>query len=136
MKTNDPAAGKIEKYEKWFPLFEKEIRLVAKSDARIISIGNQVNKFLTEKALIGHIGSITHYAATASKYRGKEIPGRQDEFRAFSKTLKKFPCGKVVSDSQKKLLFDYKIRFNRIRNQRESGWRYWQQEWQRRLTLT
>ena len=78
MKTNDPGAGRIEKYEKWFPLFEKEIGLVAKLDARIISIGNQVNKFLTEKALTGHIGSITHYAATASRHRGKEIAGREE----------------------------------------------------------
>ena len=42
MKTSDPAAGKPGKYDKWFPFFEKELGLVAKPDARIISIGNRV----------------------------------------------------------------------------------------------
>ena len=80
MRVGDPGAGKPEKYEKWFPLFEKEIGLVAKPDALIISIGNRVGQFLNEKALYGHIGSITHYSRRAAAHWGKEIPGREDEF--------------------------------------------------------
>ena len=109
MKTNDPAAGKPGKYDKWFPFFEKELGLVAKPDARIISIGNRVGQFLTERALYGHVGSITHYSGAASRHRGKEIPGREAEFSKFSETIDDFPDGKKVSHSEKQLLFDYKI---------------------------
>ena len=134
MRVGDPGAGKPEKYEKWFRLFEKEIGLVAKPDALIISIGNRVGQFLNEKALYGHIGSITHYSRRAAAHWGKEIPGREDEFKEFTETLPEFSKKSEVSESEKKLLFDYKIRFEHIRAQPDFGWRYWQQEWQQRLT--
>ena len=42
--TKDPS-----KYERWFPLLKEELALVAKPNAKIISIGNTVSKFLAEK---------------------------------------------------------------------------------------
>ena len=75
MKTKDPAAGKSKSMRSGSPLFEKELGLVAKPDARIISIGDKVGKFLNEKALYGHVGSIMHYSTMAAKFAGKEIPG-------------------------------------------------------------
>ena len=41
MPTNSTGAGSQDKYERWFPLLEKELGLVAKSDAKIISIGKR-----------------------------------------------------------------------------------------------
>ena len=34
------------------------------------------------------------------------------------------------------LMFDYKVRFERIREQARSGWKYWQLKWERQMTST
>ena len=117
MLTNSPGAGNNKKYEHWYPLFKREMRLVAKSDARIISIGTKVGLFLLGKGLYGHAGMIPHYSATATRYWGKEIPGREAEFKEFEAGVHKRPDGTTPSESQRKLMFDYKICFERIRNQ-------------------
>ena len=45
METTSLAAGNLEKYDLWYPLLEKELGLVAKPDAKIISIGGKVGSF-------------------------------------------------------------------------------------------
>ena len=125
---------------------------MAKPDAKIISIGNKVGQFLSKKGLYGHVGTIPHYSGRAARYWGKEIAGteRESEYEEFSvgshaisgiscspnhtcerdqETVKASP-----TDSQKMLMFDYKVRFERVREQDRSGWRHWQREWQRRMT--
>ena len=134
MLTSSPSAGDMQKYERWYPLLEKELGLVAKPDAKIISIGHAVGRFLFEKGLYGHAGTIPHYSAQAARYWGTEIPGRDDEYRDFEARVVNRADGKPLSDAQKKLWFDYKVRFERIRDQGTSGWRRWQQEWQRQLS--
>ncbi len=138
-----------EKYEAWYPLLEKELGLVAKPDAKIISIGGKVGGFLTEKGLYGHAGAIPHYSGSAARHRGKEIPGREPEFEKFASSLGAIPgysrkpghsCetdhepSKIIkitpSDSRKKLLFDYKVGFGRIKEQNPTRWLEWQREWQ------
>ena len=116
MPPNSPHAGNDKKYERWYPLFEREMSLVAKPDAKIISIGTKVGLFLLGKGLHGHAGMIPHYSTTASRYWGKEIPGREAEFKEFAAGVHKWPGGKPLSEPQKKLMFDYKVRFERIRN--------------------
>ena len=49
MATNSEGAGSKEKYEAWYPLLEDELGLVAKPDAKIISLGSKVGGFLSEK---------------------------------------------------------------------------------------
>ena len=51
MATDSPGAGNREKYQAWYPLLEKELGLVAKPDAKIISIGNRVGGFLSDMGL-------------------------------------------------------------------------------------
>ena len=121
MLTSSPSAGNNEKYEHWYPLLEREMKLVAKPDAKIISIGTKVGLFLLGKGIYGHAGMIPHYSATAARYWGKEIPGRQAEFEEFRAGVHKRPDGTTLSEPQKKLMFDYKIRFERIRNQNWTG---------------
>ena len=116
MLTTSPGAGNNKKYEYWYPLFEREMSLVAKPDAKIISIGSKVGLFLLAKGLHGHAGMIPHYSTTASRYWGKEIPGREAEFKEFAAGVHKRPGGKPLSEAQKKLMFDYKVRFERIRH--------------------
>ena len=149
MLTTSPGAGDREKYERWYSLFEKELGLVAKSGAKIISIGDRVGQFLSRKNLPGHAGTIPHYSAQAVGNWGKEITCLKAEWGEFKAGLCKIPrqtcaphhsCspghkkGEInLSDSRKKLMFDYKVRFERIRDHERSSWPRWQREWQQQI---
>ena len=135
MLVSSPGAGNTDKYEAWYSLFEKELGLVAKPRAKIISIGAKVGRFLSDKGLYGHVGTIPHYSDTAARYFGKEVAGREATYQKFSEGLDPLPEGTSfrLPESRKKLMFDYKIRFERIREQEMSGWPFWQQEWQRSM---
>ena len=152
MLTNETGAGSEEKYDEWYPLLEKELGLVAKPDAKIISIGNRVGQFLSKKGLYGHVGTIPHYSGRAARYFGKEISGskRESEYRKFTPGVRAIsarscspnhvcemdrePVKEPLKEPQRRLMFDYKVRFERIREQDKSGWRHWQREWERRIT--
>ena len=152
MATNSEGAGSKEKYETWYPLLEDELGLVAKSDAKIISIGSKVGGFLSGKGLYGHAGTVPHYSGSGTRYFGREIPGREEQYTKFAAELKTIPgysrkpghsCENATdhvpttitpSESRKKLLFDYKIRFEHIRKQETSGWRQQQEKWQKLVT--
>ena len=154
MLTKEEGAGSEEKYDEWYPLLEKELGLVAKPDAKIISIGNKVGQFLSKKGLYGHVGTIPHYSGRAARYFGKEITNekRKSEYQGFAagiQTLSGYSCSPnhvwardcksdeaTPTERQKKLMFDYKVRFERLREQERSGWKYWQLKWQRQMNST
>ena len=126
--------------------------LVAKPDAKIISVGGRVGSFLLKKGLYGHVGTVPHYSGQAAGHWGHEIPGREREFKRFKSELggihswthkpyQSCDAGHEYmevspTDTQAKLLFDYQVRFKRIRQQERTGWRQQQREWQHRLTET
>ena len=121
------------KYERWYPLLEEELALVAKPDAKIISIGHTVSQFLAEKGLHGHAGMIAHPSRRGLSRAGKEIPSRNKCWEKFLQDTDQFPTKIKKSPAQQRLVFDYMIRFERIRNQEETGWLARSREWQRRL---
>ena len=153
MPTNEEGSGNEKKYDEWYPLLEKELGLVAKPDAKIISIGNRVGQFLSKKGLYGHVGTIPHYSGRAARYWGKEIEGtkRESESKQFAARIQAIsgcscspnhacerdgePIKATPTEPQRRLLFDDKVRFEHIRDQDKSGWRHWQREWERRMTL-
>ena len=120
--TTSPDAGNAKKYEAWYPLLEKELELVAKLDAKVIAIGSKVDGFLKKKVernkLSGRVyaGSIPHYSTNAAGQRGKMIQGNEEEFRNFMPEPPQRKKPKDWTPSEKRLLFDYKILFKRIRN--------------------
>ena len=132
--TKDPS-----KYERWYPLFEEELALVAKPNAKIISIGNTVSKFLAEKGLHGQAGMVAHPAPMGLGSAGKTILANKERWDKFlqdtaSKDMDQFPTKVNKTHAQQKRLFDYMIGFERIRNQEETGWVAQSREWQRRLS--
>ena len=149
MLTSSPGAGDEKKYDDWYPLLEEEIGLVAKPDAKIISIGHKVALFLSEKGLYAHAGTIPHYSTQASRHWGKERAGREDEFRKLASSLDFISndicvpgheCSPALkqrnvplSKPRKGLMFDYQVRFARIREQETSGWRHRRGQWRRRI---
>ena len=122
------------KYERWYPLFEEELALVAKPNAKIISIGLTASKFLAEKGLHGHAGMVAHPSTRGLSHAGKEIPTHEECWEKFRKDTEHFPTEVIKTLPRQKLVFDYMIRFERIRNQEETGWVARSHEWQRCLS--
>ena len=114
--TKSPDAGNAKKYDAWYPLLEKELDLVAKPDAKVIAIGSKVDGFLKKKKLCGRVyaGSIPHYSTQVARQRGNMIEGRKKEYENFAASLQ----GSMWKKSEKKLLFDYKILFECIRDKK------------------
>ena len=132
--TNDPS-----KYERWYPLFEEELALVAKPNAKIISIGNTASKFLAEKGLQGQAGMVAHPSPQGLGRAGKEIPAHRKRWKQFFQNTDpedtdQWPADVTQTKPQLKLMFDYMIRFERIRNQEETGWVARSRKWQRCLS--
>ena len=161
MLTKQAKDDRRERYEKWYPILEKEIGLVAKPETKIISIGNVVGSFLSGKALYGHAGTILHYSSQAGRHRGQERRRQPEEYSNFSSSIKlshvvqtaeqvlkeggvsspltgdilqRLGRKRELTDSSKELMFSYKVNFGRIRDQDELGWLCWRREWQQHLS--
>ena len=135
MKAGSKGAKDHDKYERWYPLLEEELALVAKPNAKIISIGNTVSKFLAEKGLHGQAGMVAHPAPMGLGFAGKEIPAHPELWKQFlkdtdPKDTDKWPADVTPTEPQLKLMFDYMIRFERIRNQGKTGWVARSSEWE------
>ena len=131
-----------DRYERWYPLLEKELRLVAKPGALIISIGGKVEDFRKKKKLAWP--KILHYSQQAAGFRGKAAEEDPVGFRKFCTTvsrekiervaeevleeggvgavlkeekLKRLRRGSGLTDSRKKLMFDYKVAFEGMRGE-------------------
>ena len=123
--TNDPV-----KYERWYPLFEKELGLVAKSDAKIIAIGHTTRDFLTRKGLYGYAGMVAHPSHMGLGNAGKEIEAHQERWKQFLKRgPNQFPSEVNKTEAQEKRLFDYMIQFERIRDPESGGWLAQRRAW-------
>ena len=160
MMTKQAARDRRERYEKWYPILEEELGLVAKPKARIISIGNPVGTFLAGKGLYGHAGMVLHYSSQAARHRGSEADRQRTAYHEFSlrvaldavvqvarevtnewkvspslqgDILERLRKKGDLTESSKRLMFDYKVSFDRIRNQDDSGWRSWRRKWRKRL---
>ena len=117
MLTRSPDAGSTKKYEAWYPFLEKELKLVAKSGAKIIAIGARVGGFLSKKKPSGYAGAIPHYSTQAISHWGKKIISREKKYENFASAL----SYSKWTESERKLLFDYKILFERIRDEKALG---------------
>ena len=140
MLTRHAADKPEERYRRWYPLLQKELKLVAKPNAPIIAIGNVVHGFLDKKGMPGLTGSILHYSGTAARARRK-VPSLHPEqycdFRStvawnnieetvrrvmeendlqpyIDGTMNRLRRGQKLTTSRKKLMFTYKIQFDDI----------------------
>ena len=82
---------------------------------------------------------VAHPAPMGLGFAGKEIPAHKKRWDKFlkdtdPKDTDKWPADVTPTEPQLKLMFDYMIRFERIRNQEETGWVVGSREWQRRLS--
>ena len=143
MSVKDAGDGPLQRYYRWYPLLEEELRLVTKpGKTRIIAIGNDARDFLTAKNLCEDIEKVLHYSPVATRHRERAIECWQGSFPEFSETVemddieKTARCvweeighsqseierrvqqlqrGSRLTESRKKLMFYYKNRFERLR---------------------
>ena len=74
MTVRDAGAERERRYERWFPLLEEELRLVAKpGETRVIAIGNVVEDFLQDRNLCRRMQSVLHYTRTAAGHRKRKV---------------------------------------------------------------
>lgn len=130
-----------ERYERWYPLLEQEIELVAKQCAPIIPIGNYVWNFLKAQGIKNLQDQVLHYSQSAGHARKKKPALRPDEYQKFKETvcwgdientvrqvlndagmaehidgcLERFGRGAKLTPSRRKLMFTYKVQFKQIR---------------------
>jgi hypothetical protein len=76
---------RIQRYDKWYPLLQEEIDLVAASNAAIFAVGKVVSKNLERLRFRRPFTPIIHYSALAAGARKTEIvrSRREDAFEAF-----------------------------------------------------
>lgn len=141
MKTRAAGRQRKDRYEDWYPLLQEELRVTTKPEARIISIGKRVGSFLSKKGTRGHVETILHYSQQANKHRGLNSKRQPKAYHEFSSsitlcdvmrtaeevmtdagmkpfiddTLMRLNQGLGLTDSRKKLMFDYKVSFECVR---------------------
>ncbi len=137
-------AGKkrSEKYERWYPHLERELRLLSNQEkTRIIAIGKVVADFLKTKDLCERVESVYHYSWRTASHRNKAMEPWKEEFQEFCRRIdeddfKKSieevlrdadmeqylpyrPQGGVpirLTEYRRKLMFYYKKRFEQLRD--------------------
>lgn len=72
-----------QRYDKWYPLLQEEIDLVATSDATIVAVGKHVFRHLERRGFQRPFTQIIHYSRLAGSARRAAIVGHEDDFEAF-----------------------------------------------------
>ena len=135
MKPQSEGANDTAKYERWYPLFEEELGLVTKLNAKIIAVGHTTRDFLTRKGLYGYAGMVGHPANTGLGSAGKETKAYPKRWETFlQRDPNEFPSKVNKTEAQEKRLFGYMIQFERIRNPELVGWLAHRRAWQHLLS--
>ena len=91
MPTRVAAVRSEERYQGWVGLLITELDLVAKPDARLVSIGQKTGHFLDEqldeKWRKRHSGTILHYSGNAARWRKRIPEERPQEYGEFKGTV-------------------------------------------------
>jgi len=75
------------RYDRWYPLLEEEVKLVAAPNAVIVAVGSTVYQYLKQKRFPRSITQVIHYSALAGNARKAGIVGREADFQAFKDSV-------------------------------------------------
>ena len=148
MTTTLADKDRWDRYERWYPLLQKELKLLGKdSGTRIIAIGKVVAEFLGSKGLCKRVERVLHYSPQMAPHREKAIRPWREHFDEFCRTVDKEAFNRSIeavlrdadmasyighrpqgreprpgdlTPSRMKLMFYYKNRFGEIRNSSDS----------------
>ena len=142
MTTKLAAKQRTERYDRWYPLLEEELRLLNKpGKTRLIAIGKVVADFLTNKNLSADLPHVLHYTRTAAGHRNRVIEPWRHGLSAFSEGFSKEVFDESIrtvfkdanlegyiprrpeggkpytlTESRMKLIFYYKNRFGQLKD--------------------
>ncbi len=149
MKTRLAGVKRTCRYDRWYELLKRELQLLNKQEGtRIIAIGTVVSDYLKGKGLCERVERILHYSRNAAPHRDRAIRQWQEDFPEFScsvdradfryafeqtieEVLKDADMSSYVdcrpegggtyrlTESRKKLMFLYKMRFSALRDKPE-----------------
>ncbi len=83
MLVDRAGSSRDERYDKWYPLLQEEIDLVATPDAGIVTVGKVVSNYLGPNPFGRSSTGVIHYSPRAALARRAGIVGREDSFQAF-----------------------------------------------------
>jgi hypothetical protein len=86
MLVEDAGQSRSKRYDRWYPLLEDEIALVARPNATVFAVGKQVEDYLNEQGLESAI-RILHYSPQAGNQRNQSVAGDEEQFEAFRQTV-------------------------------------------------
>ena len=87
MLVDRAGVERVERYDRWYPLLEEEISLVAAPGAGIVAVGNVVCQHLERRSFRRPYTRIIHYSSQAGAARSAGLVGLEDEFQAFSNSV-------------------------------------------------
>ena len=142
MLVNRAGSSRYERYDRWYPLLEDEINLVATPNAGIVAVGKVVSDYLKQKPFKRSFTRIIHYSGQAGQARNEGIVGREDRFQAFKDSVSledliataedvlresRVPANfrdetlsrlakRQLTTSSKKLIFNYKVSFESMQS--------------------
>ena len=91
------------KYERWYPLLEKELQLVWKpGKTRIIAVGRTPQSFLRDKRLCERLDRVLHYNPQGVGWAKRKSRQWEDEFEDFDRGIR----GEEFEESVRALLKD------------------------------
>jgi len=145
MHVKDAGLARFERWDRWYPLLQEEIDLVATPNARFAAIGKVVAEYLQRQSF-GDFTRVIHYSRQAASSRNAGIRGHEEDFQGFfgsvspddlvttaeqvlgaarvpaeirNKGLSQLKSSSSqLTDSRQKLIFNYKLAFEKIRASR------------------
>ena len=107
MTIDDAKKHRQRRYERWYPLLEKELQLLTKPEGtRVIAVGNEVTGFFKKKPLGERMEKVRHYSRLALSSIDKAIQRWHKQFPEFSRSVDNNVFKKAFEKSIKDVLTD------------------------------
>jgi len=145
MLVKHAGTARNDRYEKWYALLREEIDLIAAPGASVIAVGKVVADHLRRYRFDRRVTPVIHYSPLASPARAARLQGHEEQFREFARSIStedilasarevlaesKVPpeisAGALsivrrsrLSESQRKLIYCYKLAFDALKNSRQ-----------------
>jgi len=87
MPVKHAGAVRADRYDRWYPLLEEEIDLIAAPGARVIAVGKVVADNLRRLKFPRELTPVIHYSPLATLKRTALLKGHEDEFREFASRI-------------------------------------------------
>jgi hypothetical protein len=80
-------AVRADRYDRWYPLLQEEIDLIAAPRACVIAVGKAVAEHLRRREFPREVTPVIHYSPLAARARAARLEGHEDRFREFESSI-------------------------------------------------